>query len=64
MSTNNNINNIEDSIKIELLGLINDKLSDFPSTILYYQLIQGDLLFLESHSKIVGNEILDKEIHP
>jgi len=35
---------------MELLGLINDKLSDFPSTILYYQLMQGDLLFLESHT--------------
>lgn len=37
-------------MKIELLGLISDKVSDFTSTILNYQLMQGDLLFLESHT--------------
>ena len=46
----NNINNIEDEVKIELLGSINDNLSVFPLIILDYPLIEGDLLFLESHT--------------
>lgn len=58
--------------------MINDRSSDIPSSIRDYQLKQGDLLileshvcndrhnflYLESHSRIVRNEILFKEIHP
>lgn len=53
-------------------------ISDFLSALLDYQLLQGDLLFLESHicdvrhdflileshSIIAKNEFLFKEIHP
>ena len=42
--------NIDDYVKIEPLRMIKDKFSDFPSSILIYQLKQGDLQFLERHA--------------
>ena len=36
-------------LKIKQLRLIKKKLSDFQSYIYNYELIEGDLLFLESH---------------
>jgi len=36
-------------LKIKQLRLIKDKLSDFPSYIYDYELMESDLLFLESH---------------
>jgi len=65
-------------LKIKQLRLIKNKLSDFTSYIYDYELMESDLLylesqrckdrhdflFLESHFRKVGNEILFKEIHP
>jgi len=65
-------------LKIKQLRLIEDKLSDFPSYIYDYDLMEVDLLFLESHDskdrlnflfleshfRKVRNKILFKEIHP
>lgn len=50
-------------VRIELLGLISDKLSGFPSATFDYQFMQGDLLFLESHAWDARHEFLFLESH-
>jgi len=50
-------------LKIKQLRLIKGKLSDFPSYIYDYELMENDLLFLESHGCKDGHGFVFLESH-